>query len=104
MSNSYERVMTLQQRVKSYLLRDDKYKDSDEMLISRMWNDQLVSMGFEPKTMSAYEFLCFYATGQIASSDSITKARRKLQEEFHYLRGSKWKELSEEAESLKKSI
>ena len=60
MGSSYERVMTLQQRVKSYLLRDDKYKDSDEMLISRMWNDQLVDMGYEPKSITAYDFLCFF--------------------------------------------
>lgn len=104
MSGSYERVMTLQQRVKSYLLKDDKYRDSDEMLISRLWNDYLISMEYEPKTISAYDFLCLYATGQIPNSDAITRARRKLQEEFEYLRGKKWIERQKEADDFKKRI
>lgn len=102
--SSYERVMTLQQRVKSYLLKDDKYKDSEEMLISRLWNDQLVSMGYEPKSISAYDFLCFFATGQIPSSESITNTIRKLQDEFEYLRGSNWAEKQKSQTNFVKSV
>lgn len=102
--SSFERVQTLQQRVKSLLLKEGKYRDSDDMLIARIWSNHLEASNFNPKTMTAYEFLCQLAIGELPSADAITRARRKVQEENPSLRGRKWAERQNEAKDFKQQI
>lgn len=61
-------------------------RDDDNKLVANVWYSQLESKS----DMTAFQFLEGYAKGKFANSDSVTRMRRKLQEEFPELRGKKW--------------
>lgn len=68
----------IQDRVKVLLSKNLKCRDNDRSLAANIWYNKLLQLG-ESKG-KAYEFCKLYIDAQITSSDSITRARRKLQE------------------------
>jgi hypothetical protein len=87
-----KQIKELKDRVHSLLKKDMKYRDNDVFLIARIWNDELTEMKFDVNKLSAFEFLKLYAAEKLTLSDSITRQRRKLQEDNPSLRGTKWRE------------
>lgn len=81
------KIVAIHPKVKHLLTTEPKYRDSDEKLVARIWNDEL-----REKNLTAYEFFCLYAKNEVTNSDSITRARRKVQQEFPALRGATWQQ------------
>ena len=84
---------------------DDKYKDNDAILVARIWSMQLGGID-NLKNNSIYDFLCEYIKEDtfLYSHESITRARRKAQEEFPNLRGIKWEKRHGETNLVKSVI
>lgn len=102
--SSFTKVMTMQQRVIQLLKSNAAYRDDDNKLVARIWNNHLEQMEKDPRTITAYEMLCLYAIGDIPTADAITRARRKVQEENPELRGSKWEERQKEAKDFAEQV
>jgi hypothetical protein len=85
-----EKIKPVYERVKLLLESHSHYRDNDNMLVSKIWWQEIfggAKVKRENCTMSLYDFLTNYTNGEVTSADSITRARRKLQEEFPHLRG-----------------
>ena len=65
-------------------------RDNDSRLVANVWLHELQGLELNHNKISAGKFLHLYATGQLTASDSITRLRRKLQEENIELRGEKY--------------
>lgn len=68
----------------------EECRDSDERLTAYFWFKEIKSKGTNPKEVNLIDFLGFYAERKLTSSDSITRCRRKIQEENPSLRGKKY--------------
>tara|TARA_R110002074_G_scaffold131986_1_gene274764 strand:+ start:631 stop:927 length:297 start_codon:yes stop_codon:yes gene_type:complete len=74
-------------------------KDDDRSLCVQVWLHQM------PKDIPLEDFFETYLSNKILSTaDSITRARRKLQEVDKTLRGKKWYERHNRAEEYKQEI
>jgi hypothetical protein len=107
MSKKLKAVFNLQNRVKYYLELREDLRDNDEKLIANIWRDQVEKKYGENilHKMSAYDFLkiCFIE-GVVTSSDTITRARRKVQENNAHLRGKYYEERKTEEKQFRKGI
>ena len=56
------------------------------------------------ENMTAKDFLHELSKGNVMSSESITRCRRKLQEEHTYLRGNKWAERHRMQKDVKEEL
>lgn len=88
--NTYDIVKSLLQEdyVRS---KDELYRDNDELLVVRFWCDELKQKNIVVKSLGAIEFMKLYRDGLITSADSISRARRKVNENCHELRGKSYK-------------
>lgn len=75
--------------VRMLLEQYEDLRDSDEKLVTMIWKRQLVEFAFT-QTARADLFFGLYEKGNITAADSITRCRRKLQEEIPALRGSSY--------------
>ena len=85
------------ERVKKMLEDNPHLRDSDNKLIANIWfNDsqQKTKMGF----------LQELADGKLTTPESITRARRKVQEECPELRGKKYRERQDEQDNVKQQL
>jgi hypothetical protein len=87
-----------------YLKADPRYRDNDEMLVARFWNNEVEAKKLNTTMLSGWDFLVMYAKGKITSADIITRARRKAQEENPELRGTKWNERHKDADDVRNNI
>jgi len=74
--------------VTNLLTKYPELRDNDSRLVSNVWVHELKQMKFNHDSIKATVLLSLYATGRLTSSDSITRLRRKLQEENPQLRGA----------------
>lgn len=72
------------------LKSDPKYRDSDNVLIARIWNNHLGGSD-NTKKMTAHHLLATLAIGMLPSPESIRRMRQKLQEQNPELRGKSYK-------------
>ena len=86
-----EKMKNIKQEIKNLLLQDKRYRDDDSLLVCRYYYNKC---GGEEvfKTMSAINLLNLLASKSLPFPDTITRVRRKLQEQFPELRGDKWAE------------
>jgi len=98
-------IVNLYDTVYALLVMDERLRDSDKRLSARVWSTQLGGVALTKK-ISAYEFLCMYVDEKTSlySQESIGRARRKVQEEYPHLRGSKWLERKEEEDRVKIAV
>lgn len=82
-----------------YALRDD-----DSALIANIWARELQQQGQNTKQMLAFELLAMVAMGKLSSPESITRMRRKLQNEFPSLRGLRYEQRHKEADNVQKEL
>lgn len=80
------------------------HRDNDESLAARYWHGQLTRLGYDPRKMTANDFLSLYTNGSLTPADDLTRARRLLQAEDARLRGSKWSARHKEAIDFKNEI
>lgn len=71
--------------VKHLLETEPSLRDSDERLVANMW---YYGVGKEIFTLA--DFLDAYSKGKITTADTITRARRHLQQLHPELRGTTW--------------
>ena len=80
-------------------LRDDDFK-----LVANVWFWELSRDGSNPAQMTGFAVLQQYAQGKLTSADTITRQRRKLQEEYQELRGEKYQERQAKQSVVKKKL
>ena len=85
--------------VEDILLKDEKARNDDNYLCWYVW-----AMTF-PKIKHDIDYLKqLFIEGELPKMESITRVRRKLQEENPSLRGSKYKERHSNQENYKKDL
>ena len=97
-----KKIKKLEVIVEKILLNVASTRDNDKLLILKVWayqNPQLRANDY-----SFTNFAINYLNGLYADSESITRARRKIQEKNPNLRGEKWHERHNEAELVRKEI
>lgn len=80
-------IKQMQILVKSILVNNDKARDNDNLIILKVWAEQ------NPSLRGATSFVDFskdFVKGKYSSVESITRARRKIQELNPELRGFKY--------------
>jgi len=90
--------------VEEFLTKYPKLRDDDNRLIANIWHKYLCSKDLVPKDLKTTEFLKLYSEGDIPSPTSITRCRRKIQEENPDLRGKVWDKRHKIAEEISKDI
>ena len=78
-------IFTIVDKVEEYLSKYKSLRDDDNRLMSNIWAEQL---RFKGKEIS--DFLPMFANKELVSPESITRCRRKLQENNPQYRGTKW--------------
>jgi hypothetical protein len=69
------------------LLRDKAVlRDNDRRLTCNIWWKSVSN----PELLMFEDFIALYIKGKVPESDSITRCRRKVQEENEELRGESW--------------
>lgn len=92
-----DKIISIMDRVKELLEKYPHLRDSDNKLVANIWNQ-------EKQDTDAFGFLQLYADGKITPADSITRARRKLQELHPELRGKKYDQRHREEKKVRKNI
>ena len=85
------------------LLQEKPYlRDNDEKLIAEVWHKE--SAKIRALDGSVSDFLRDLWNGKLTRPESITRARRKLQEERPELRGDKWRKRHDNEAHIKKQL
>ena len=74
----------INETVKGLLEKDPALRDSDEKLVVKIWEHQLSTFC---GSLGAMDFFSMYSKGELTTADTITRCRRKLQQEIESLRG-----------------
>jgi len=91
--------------VERYLQDHPHLRDDDNKLIASIWKHHLKNQfGFAIHNMSSIQLLELIADGKMINAQSITRARRKLQELVPAYRGKKYMERMAEAAKVKSEI
>ena len=88
--------------IKALLTQYTDLRDSDDMLVAWIWKTQVDKMNYPQ--LSADKFLQMMAKGMFPSSETITRTRRKVQEENPELRGKKYNERQAKQSIVKKDL
>mgnify|MGYP003152608849 FL=1 len=77
----------LQDKVRSILMEKPEARDCDRILTAIIWYEEAKDATI---VWHLNTFFRNYVDGKLTLADSITRARRKLQEEDKTLRGKNW--------------
>jgi hypothetical protein len=80
------KVIKLVDNVTRLLTVESDLRDNDRRLICNIWWKSVSN----PKLLTFEDFIKLYIKGKVPESDSITRCRRKVQEEKRELRGKTW--------------
>jgi hypothetical protein len=81
-----KKIFSVLNHVESLLHTHPHLRDSDRKLISTIWWRYIG----KPESLTGMEILKLYADGILPETESISRCRRKLQEEKAELRGELW--------------
>ena len=81
-----KKVTKLVDRVTRLLTVKSDLRDNDRRLICNIWWKSVSN----PELLMFEDFIELYIKGNVPESDSITRCRRKVQEEKKELRGKSW--------------
>ena len=96
-------LTTNYEKVKELLVANPKYRDNDNAVWSRIVANYLG--GLEAvKQMSAYELLSMMTSGELPSFESISRIRRKVQEDCPELRGNYYEVRQDKQGDIKKEL
>lgn len=79
-------------KVKGILQQLPAARDNDQILVANVWQGELRAQRIDLNSISGREVLSMIASGKVSPVESITRCRRKLQEEWPQLRGKRWEE------------
>jgi len=97
-------------KVEDILREYPESRDNDNDLVAKYWNDELREMKFDQGTdfiLTHREINLIYKvieSGILSQPDTITRARRKVQEEVPSLRGDKYHKRHSNVEKVKEEI
>ena len=99
----------LQKRVRQILMNYPKARDCDRFLTVQLWcyearDIKETPFGEDIQYWDLEKFLNNYVDRKLTLADSITRCRRKLQEEDKTLRGSLWYKRKGRAEEVKQEM
>ena len=80
------KIIKLVDNVTNLLTAKPVLRDNDRRLICNIWWKSISN----PEMLMFEDFINLYLKGDIPESDSITRCRRKVQEEIEELRGKNW--------------
>jgi len=86
--------------VLSILMDREDARDNDYALYYYVLSDRNIDL----KRISAYDFLLRMSKGTLPPFLSITRARRKIQEEYPEVRGELWEKRHKRAEAVKNEM
>lgn len=95
MKKPKKNLLDVQDHVLALLIQDERTRDDDQLLCCMLWSRLLTQKGIDVRKYSAYDFLILYYKDELPMADTITRARRKIQEENALVRGKKYKERHE---------
>ena len=81
-----KKVTKLVDRVTRLLTVKSDLRDNDRRLICNIWWKSVSN----PELLMFEDFIELYIKGNVPESDSITRCRRKVQEDNEELRGESW--------------
>ena len=86
--------------VEKFLTEYPVLRDDDEKLMANIWNSHIGNL----EDVDGKDVLCMLASHKLPSYESISRCRRKLQEECPNLRGEKWYERHKRADNIRRDI
>jgi hypothetical protein len=92
MKKPKKNLLDVADHVLALLIQDERTRDDDQLLCCMLWSRLLTQKGIDVRKFSAYEFLLLYYKDELPMADTITRARRKVQEENMLVRGKKYNE------------
>jgi hypothetical protein len=98
-----QKIKTMQNDVANMLRRHPELRDDDEKLVTNIWYVEMKRYG-TPETLPVTDFLALYQQKKLSSADVITRARRKVQEQYPELRGTTWEERHKQSQTIRKNI
>ena len=81
-----KKIINLSDRVTRLLKKKSHLRDNDRRLTCNIWWKSVSN----PELLMFEDFIALYIKGKIPESDSITRCRRKVQEDNEELRGESW--------------
>ena len=95
-----KKLFSMKSEVKKFLIKHPVLRDNDNRLMANIWYNHIKNITF----INGKDVLRMIATGKLPSPASITRCRRKIQEENIHLRGDKWIDRQERAKKIRKEI
>jgi len=96
------KILKISYTVKDLLRRFPDTRDSDELLILKVWAEQNPKL--RGKEFSFIDFSYLFMKRKFASTESIRRSRQKIQEEFKEFRGNNYKERHNHQEDVKNQL
>jgi hypothetical protein len=93
-------MINILEEVKSMLTKYPVLRDSDERLLANIWKIYVGDLTW----VNGEDILKMLAKGELPSYESISRCRRKLQEEIPTLRGEKWEARHKNQKVIKKEL
>ena len=97
-----QKMLNILPSVKRLLTQVPRLRDSDEKLMATVWFKHIGED--KVNNLTAINLLQKLADRELPSYESISRCRRKIQEEIPELRGEKWKERHDAEEAVKAEI
>ena len=84
-------VLNIKERLMKIMIAIPDTKDNDLLLLANVWLKQLKAEGIDAKKLSALDFIVEFSKDRWINSESVTRCRRKIQEDMPQFRGKSWK-------------
>ena len=106
MANKYSIINGFKDKdiLKDILSKYPEAKDNDELLIAIVWKLELANNGFNSTNLDIKDFFGLLASQDISKPETITRLRRKVQEEFPEYRGEKYAKRHNHTEEVKSDL
>jgi hypothetical protein len=95
-----KQILKVQEQVKILLQTYPKLRDNDVRLVASYYYNNISNIN----QMSAIDFLQIMVNGNLPSPDTITRARRKIQEKHPELRGVNYVERQKLEKQVRQEI
>ena len=96
----------LKKRIKNLLAEDIKYQISDEVLMARIWYDDILKLNYgNMEGLKAYHILHMLREGKLTSYKSASRKRREIQHQYPQLRDEEtWNKRHAIAEKIRANL
>ena len=94
-------IVSQEKKVKVLLEKNPRLRDNDMRLLSYIWEREAQNAMLSP---SMQNYIALFGEGKLTKAESITRARRRVQEFNVHLRGNNYKGRQEEQEHVKEQL